>query len=72
MRVYLTGYQVLRAAGDARAPGVLETAHGLLLSRACRIEDDARRSLFLGNVRAHRELEAEWQSRQGGGTAVGI
>lgn len=64
MRVYLTCYRVLRAAGDPRAPGLLETAHGLLLSRAGRIEDDARRRLFLESVRAHRELEAEWRSRQ--------
>lgn len=64
LRVYLTCFRVLRAAGDPRAPGLLETAHGLLLSRAGRIDGEARRRLFLENVRAHRELEAEWRSRQ--------
>ena len=58
-RVYLTCYRVLRAAGDARAQAILETAHCLLQERAARISDEKLRHSFLENVAAHREIVQE-------------
>jgi predicted ATPase/DNA-binding SARP family transcriptional activator len=57
---YLTCYQVLRAAGDARSDGVLAAGHAFLQERAAQFTDGQRRSQFLGNVPAHRALLADW------------
>ena len=55
-QVYLTCYHVLRAAGDARAEVILDTAHRLLQERAAKISDEKLRRSFLENVAAHREI----------------
>ena len=55
-QIYLTCYRVLEAAQDARAQGILDTAHDLLAARAARINDEKMRRSFLENVAAHREL----------------
>lgn len=53
---YLTCYRVLKANGDPRAAGVLETAQRLLHEYADTITDDTLRKSFLENVVVHREL----------------
>lgn len=58
-RIYLTCYCVLRAARDARAPALLETARRLLQEQAAGIEDGRLRRSFLENVPAHRRLADE-------------
>jgi DNA-binding SARP family transcriptional activator len=65
---YLTCYQVLQAAGDARADAVLTAGHAFLQARAAQFVETEQRSRFLGNLPAHRELLAAWQAR-GAGTA---
>jgi hypothetical protein len=60
LRVHLTCYQVLQAAGDPRATKVLETAHATLQQRAAKIPDEAMRRSFLENVPYHREIVAAW------------
>ena len=55
-QIYLTCYRVLEAVQDARAQGILDTAHDLLAARAARISDEKMRRSFLENVAAHREL----------------
>jgi hypothetical protein len=67
--VYLTCYQVLRAAGDGRAHGVLAAGHAFLQKRAAQFVDEGRRSRFLGALAAHRELLDEWRARGGRGAA---
>lgn len=58
LRLYLTAYRVLVAAGDARAEALLTEAHALLQARAAAIEDAEQRRSYLENVPAHRELRA--------------
>jgi hypothetical protein len=53
---YLTCYRVLRAAGDARADAVLAAGHAFLQERATQFVDETRRSGYLGNLPAHRDL----------------
>jgi tetratricopeptide (TPR) repeat protein len=65
---YLTCYQVLRAAGDARADAVLAAGHTFLQERAAQFVDEQRRAQYLNNLPAHRELLAAWRAR-GGWTA---
>jgi DNA-binding SARP family transcriptional activator/predicted ATPase len=60
---YLTCYQVLRAAGDARADAVLAAGHAFLQERAAQFVDEEQRSQFLGNLPAHRALLAAWHGR---------
>jgi hypothetical protein len=60
---YLTCYRVLRAAGDPRADAVLAVGYTFLQERAAQFVDEERRSRFLGNLPAHRELLAAWQAR---------
>ncbi len=67
LRIRLTCYRVLDAAGDPRAGGVLETAHTLLMERAEGIEDEALRLSYLDNVRAHREIRRLWTARDASG-----
>jgi hypothetical protein len=64
--VYLTCYQVLRAAHDARADGVLAAGYAFLQQRAAQFVAEERRSQFLGNLPAHRELLAAWRARDQG------
>jgi class 3 adenylate cyclase/tetratricopeptide (TPR) repeat protein len=59
IRVYLTCYYALKAAGDPRAEKTLITAYNFLQERAERIQDDALRQSFMEKVPAHRELIAE-------------
>jgi hypothetical protein len=60
-----TCYQVLAAARDPRARGILEQGYRLLQDCAGNLDPD-QRSTFLENVSANRELlavrEAEWKS----------
>ncbi len=56
LRVYLTCYRVLSAAGDPRAHEVLATAYHLLQERADRIGDEGLHRAFLENVAAHRQI----------------
>lgn len=56
VRVYGTCVDILRAAGDARAEGVLARGLELLIARAARITDETVRRSFLENVPAHRAL----------------
>jgi tetratricopeptide (TPR) repeat protein len=60
LRVYLTCYQALQAAGDQRAAGVLEQAHATLWEQTAKIADEAMRRSFLENVPHHRAIEAAW------------
>ena len=54
-------YQVLVAALDPRAPGLLDEGYRLLQECAANIEDEALRRAFLENVRPNRELLAIWK-----------
>jgi predicted ATPase/class 3 adenylate cyclase len=65
LRVYLTCYEVLYAAGDARAAAILDAAHALLHERAARIPDRATRRAFLENVPYHRQLAVLWTAEIG-------
>ena len=55
LRLYLTCYAVLNAAGDAQAPTVLQRAAALLQERADCIGDASVRAVYL-QIAAHREL----------------
>ena len=56
MRVHLTCYQVLAAAGDSRASQVLKTAYQDLQSQAAHIADQSARQVFLEKVTTHRQI----------------
>ena len=60
-RIMLTCHQVLAAAGDARAPAPLASAHALLQSRAAMINDPELRESFLTQIPEHREIVAAWK-----------
>jgi len=60
--VYLTCYEVLRAAQDPRAEVVLNTAYNLLQELAAKIEDKALRRSLLENVPHHQEIVAAYQA----------
>jgi hypothetical protein len=64
LRVYLTCYHVLQAAGDPRADGILSTAYTLLHEQAGKITDETMRRSFLENVPYHREIVAAWAAAQ--------
>jgi DNA-binding SARP family transcriptional activator/predicted ATPase len=68
---YLTCYRVLRAAGDARATGVLAAGHAFLQERSEQFADEQQRAEFLATLPAHRELLAEWQAHGGWTASVG-
>jgi len=55
-RIRLTCWQVLQAAGDTRAPGVLAQAHTQLMQQADALTDASYRESFLHAVPYHREL----------------
>lgn len=65
LRVYLTCYLVLRAAGDSRALSILKTAHDSLLARADNIHDETRRKAFLENIDFNRAIMAAWAEHLG-------
>jgi hypothetical protein len=58
IRTYLVCYQVLQAAADPRAKGVLGTAHALLQERAATIPTEQLRRTYLENVPHNREILA--------------
>jgi tetratricopeptide (TPR) repeat protein len=60
--VYLTCYQVLRAARDPIAFEILAMAHSMMQEQAARTPDEATRRSFLENVAENRELVAEWEA----------
>jgi tetratricopeptide (TPR) repeat protein len=64
--VHLTCYQVLEAAGDARARAILEKAKDELLARAATITDASLRQSFLHNITEHREILAIWTAKMPG------
>ncbi len=55
-QIYLTCYQVLNAAQDARAQAVLHQGHQQLQERANAIVDEQARHMFLENVAVHRQI----------------
>ncbi|HUM68066.1 MAG TPA: hypothetical protein PLK31_04380, partial [Chloroflexota bacterium] len=61
LRVYLTCYQVLQAAGDGRAPTILAEAYHLLQERAAGIEDAAMRERYVTAVPFHHEIVQLWR-----------
>jgi tetratricopeptide (TPR) repeat protein len=63
-RVYLSCYQVLRAAGDSRAGDSLEAAYMLLRQRADRVAGSGARRDFLERVPSHRALAEAWGAAQ--------
>ena len=65
LRLPLTCYQVLSAAGDPRAADVLANAHAELMKQADRISDPQARRSFLQNVPHNREIVAAWSRRAG-------
>jgi class 3 adenylate cyclase/tetratricopeptide (TPR) repeat protein len=64
LRLPLTCYQVLAAAGDPRADKVLRQAHDDLQAKAARISDPQARQGFLQQVPHHRAILALWQGRR--------
>jgi tetratricopeptide (TPR) repeat protein len=60
LRIYLTGYQVLKANQDARARRILEAGYRLLHAQAEQISDETLRKNFLEAVPYHREISAAW------------
>jgi tetratricopeptide (TPR) repeat protein len=63
-RVYLTCYQVLRQANDARARQVIDAAYDLLQARVERTGSAELRRFFLENVPVNRDLIAAWADGQ--------
>lgn len=60
IRIYWSCYQALAAANDPAKIGLLEEAHRLLMGWAEKIEVEAERQTFLGNVSAHQALICAW------------
>jgi tetratricopeptide (TPR) repeat protein len=60
---YLTCFQVLDACGDARMTAVLAAGYTFLQKRAEQFVDEERRSRYLNNLPAHRDLMAAWHAR---------
>jgi class 3 adenylate cyclase/tetratricopeptide (TPR) repeat protein len=64
LRVRLTCYRVLDAAGDARAAGILTGAYTALQQQVARLPDATAR-MFLEAAPHHREIVAAWAAHQG-------
>ena len=64
-QIFLSCYQVLSAAGDARAVQVLEAACARLERQASQISDAACRQAFWEDVPAHRALRAACAAQEG-------
>ncbi|MBN1954360.1 MAG: tetratricopeptide repeat protein [Anaerolineae bacterium] len=63
-RVHSICYQVLRAAGDDRAPAVLQRAYRLLQEHAATIRDDDLRTSYLQNVPYHHEIVEQFTKQE--------
>ena len=63
LRLPLTCYQVLKAAGDARADEVLVQAHAELMKQADRLVDNQARNSFLRQVPHNRDIMTAWSLR---------
>jgi class 3 adenylate cyclase/tetratricopeptide (TPR) repeat protein len=63
LRLYLTCYQALSAAGDPRAEEMLQTAYEKLQKWAGKIPDEESRRMYLENVPWHREITAAYRDR---------
>lgn len=68
--LYLTGYQLLAAAQDPRAPTILQQSYTLLQRYAEAITTDALRQSFLENVPVHRALQQAYTALQASATAA--
>ncbi len=66
LRVYLGSYLVLSRVQDARANGILNTAHDMLKTRSNGIADPSARQAFLENIPYNREIESLWAARHRG------
>mgnify|MGYP000889895304 CR=1 FL=1 len=62
--IFLACSRVLLAAGDARAPTILDKAHAWLEEHVARFDDDALRRQFIENIPSHAALMRAWQERQ--------
>ena len=62
-QIYLTCYNVLNAAQDARATELLTQAHQAMQERAAAIVDEEARNMFLNNVAAHRQLSEAFENQ---------
>jgi tetratricopeptide (TPR) repeat protein len=59
MTVYLTCYQVLKAAGDGRARELLAEMYRAIQEQASNIEDIDLHHSFLQNIAANKEIQSE-------------
>jgi class 3 adenylate cyclase/tetratricopeptide (TPR) repeat protein len=66
LRVLLTCYQVLQAAGDLRTAQILAAAYRQLSARADKIADLVARHRFLEDIRYHRQILDAWEQNEGG------
>ncbi|MEJ2210276.1 MAG: tetratricopeptide repeat protein [Anaerolineae bacterium] len=64
MLIYLSCYQALRAAHDARADRILADAYSQVQEHAARIKDDRLRRGYLENIDAHQEIIAAYAAGQ--------
>jgi tetratricopeptide (TPR) repeat protein len=64
-QLFLSCYQVLSAAGDARAAQVLEAAYARLHRQVSQISDATGRQAFWEDVPSHRALLAAHAAREG-------
>lgn len=62
--IYLTCYKILHAAGDGRAPSLLERAYVVLMNQAEKIADPVLRQAFLEKVPSHREVQVLFRALQ--------
>jgi adenylate cyclase len=63
IRVFLTCYQVLKAANDLRAEQILQTGYELLQAQSLKISDEVMRRSYLENVPYNRELVSTWKAQ---------
>ncbi|MEN8171798.1 MAG: BTAD domain-containing putative transcriptional regulator [Chloroflexota bacterium] len=54
--IYLTCYQVLKAAGDPRAPKLLTQGKKILYEMAANITDEGSREIFMKNISSNRRI----------------
>ncbi len=64
LRIWLTCWQVARAANDTRAPGLLTEAHDELQAQATRIAEARLRHSLLHAVPHHRAILTAWASQE--------
>ena len=63
LRIVLTCWQVISAANDARADGLLADAHADLHAQAAHIADARLRNSLLHAVPHHRAIEQAWAAQ---------